>query len=666
MTDSFDLDSIANVDELLASLQTPGTTAYKVRGRKDAPEGAGVLGHNTATTGVAAGVSGQTDSKTDGTAGVYGEATAATGAAYGLRGVTNSGQSAAETEPSAGVRGESQVGRGVYGVSEGAIGIHAAAVGGGVGAEGFNVGLWAHHDGSDGSAIQGQSAYSDNAAETEGVWGRTDTPGDASSDLYPVGVRGTANAVSGTTLGVRGDISSLTGPGVIGVSATSGYSFSYSGTNATGVTGVTDKSTDTAGLDFVAGVEGVAMSGNGHGVYGRSDGGYGLATPDDLKLEGLVDTNETDFVVETGDTSTPSARNVIQGHASNVVTDGAEGATIAGGGFDDGSTVEPNKVHDQYGTVAGGAGNEAGSPDGEPSSARRATVGGGLSNAASAVHATVAGGHSNVASGDSASVGGGENNEASGDWSSVHGGLSNEASAPHATVPGGNQNVADGQFSFAAGTGAKANGQHGVFVWSDSGTGTFSASAPDQFLVDAAGGVGIGTNDPTAQLEVDGDSLTTGRHEVTGELDVGGSPSFSEVSVTAELTFDQLIGGTEETVQFDVADDDWGSAFDTSTGEFTVPADGKYRVTVHLTWNDPLAVDTLSTAQLQKGGFVEVEDLSYVDGDGGNGRADHSFSKVVSAGQGQVIETTVKQDTGTDQDLRGNARHTYMCITKIG
>jgi len=59
-----------------------------------------------------------------------------------------------------------------------------------------------------------------------------------------------------------------------------------------------------------------------------------------MRLEGIVDTNETDFAVEAGTTSTNDARNVVQGHASNSVEDGAVAATIGGGGFDSGTTDE--------------------------------------------------------------------------------------------------------------------------------------------------------------------------------------------------------------------------------------------------------------------------------------------------------------------------------------
>jgi len=64
-------------------------------------------------------------------------------------------------------------------------------------------------------------------------------------------------------------------------------------------------------------------------------------------------------------------------------------------------------------------------------------------------------------------------------------------------------NRAVGYYSFAAGRGANANHQ-GAFVWADSQDPAFSSTGQDQFLIRAAGGVGINTNSPQAMLDVEG------------------------------------------------------------------------------------------------------------------------------------------------------------------
>lgn len=184
--------------------------------------------------------------------------------------------------------------------------------------------------------------------------------------------------------------------------------------------------------------------------------------------------------------------NMIGGSPSNTVADGVAGATISGGGFDDGTAfgILPNRVISDFGTVGGGQDNEAGD------------------EAGLARFATVSGGHQNSALGISSSVGGG---------------FFNKATERYSTVPGGYGNVAGGHYSFAAGRRARVRdateveegeictflgtcGDEGTFVWADTGVdfnGTeFLSTGPNQFLIRAAGGVGIGTNSPQSQLDV--------------------------------------------------------------------------------------------------------------------------------------------------------------------
>jgi hypothetical protein len=123
--------------------------------------------------------------------------------------------------------------------------------------------------------------------------------------------------------------------------------------------------------------------------------------------------------------------NLIGGYHGNQVTAGAAGATIGGGG----NASNPNRVTGSYGTVGGGANNEAG---------LGATVGGGDSNTASSLMSTVGGGYGNTASGDLSTAGGGYGNTASGYIATVGGGYGNTASGDYATAGGGFRNTASG------------------------------------------------------------------------------------------------------------------------------------------------------------------------------------------------------------------------------
>jgi len=125
--------------------------------------------------------------------------------------------------------------------------------------------------------------------------------------------------------------------------------------------------------------------------------------------------------------------NLIGGYSGNWVAEGARGATISGGGGDG----YENRVTDDYGTVGGGRGNQAGDDAGTPYDKPFATVGGGQNNTAGGSRATVAGGWVNAASGDYATVGGGGQNTAGGECATVAGGEYITVAGRAAAVAGG-------------------------------------------------------------------------------------------------------------------------------------------------------------------------------------------------------------------------------------
>jgi len=206
-------------------------------------------------------------------------------------------------------------------------------------------------------------------------------------------------------------------------------------------------------------------SGQTVGVWGEVDSsnGCGFATPDDVRIDGTVLTNETDFTVEAGTQSTEIAQNVVLGHASNTVAGpdgGAAGVTIAGGGKDDGSTDDSHVAYDDYGTIGGGRGNQVGASDDRSGSS-----------------ATVAGGRYNTASGNDATVGGGDDNTASG---------------PDATVPGGEYGAAESGESFVWNDGSTYHdipnvGSDGLS--SDTAVNGEPVTGPNTFSVSAQGSV---------------------------------------------------------------------------------------------------------------------------------------------------------------------------------
>jgi hypothetical protein len=239
--------------------------------------------------------------------------------------------------------------------------------------------------------------------------------------------------------------------------------------------------------------------------------------------------------------------NVIAGHDVNAAGAGVTGATVSGGGaLTYLGSPGTNRVTDDFGTVGGGANNQAGNGTGTTTDGYFATVGGGAGNIASGIsstigggaanlasqndttvgggyqngavglRSTVGGGHFNHAQSDYATVGGGQNNEASGSYSTVGGGQNNRAAVLGASVGGGMGNVAAGQTAtvpggfnnYAAGNGSFAAGQNaqalhaGSFVWADSQSTPppipqglpFDSIVNDEFAIRARGGVRFNTD----------------------------------------------------------------------------------------------------------------------------------------------------------------------------
>ncbi len=294
------------------------------------------------------------------------------------------------------------------------------------------------------------------------------------------------------------------------------------------ITQVNEDGSVACDLDDVGTFSGWALTGNADIVPGTS---Y-LGTSNSVALEMRVN-NRRALRLEPVAVSP----NVVGGHSANATTAGVRGATIGGGGVFDPAIVPdpdpdfafeaPNRVTDAYGTIGGGFANRAGNDTGSSSDRPFAHVGGGSNNIASGESSNISGGGGHLASGFVATIGGGVSNQATGDGSTVGGGGVNIAAGRAATVPGGDLNTAGGDYSFAAGLRAKVRtaaqtgepatcsndascGDEGAFVWADSQNLDFTSGGPDQFVVRAAGGVGVNTSRPSNSLHVVGDVSAAG------------------------------------------------------------------------------------------------------------------------------------------------------------
>ena len=238
------------------------------------------------------------------------------------------------------------------------------------------------------------------------------------------------------------------------------------------------------------------------GIYGTIGGGFINDTVGNYATIGGGYLNSADGPIAT----------VGGGYLNNAAGE----KSTAGGGY-------LNNAAGDYATVGGGDTNTAtgshatvGGGNNNNAAGSTSTIAGGDDNIAAGSYTTIGGGNDNVADGFSIVISGGSHNSATTNYAAVGGGYANNATEYAATVSGGYENaatgvyaavgggfgnIADGAYSYAAGNRAQAN-HNGTFVWSDSSNFIFSSTGVDQFLVEADGGMGVGTNDPATQLHV--------------------------------------------------------------------------------------------------------------------------------------------------------------------
>jgi trimeric autotransporter adhesin len=256
----------------------------------------------------------------------------------------------------------------------------------------------------------------------------------------------------------------------------------------------------------VANVDAVTLDGLTSAAFWSTAGNAGanptngafLGTTDDLPLELHVNgsralrlENNFDFIFEL---SYGVAPNVIGGNLGNVVSNGFYGAFIAGG-----STHYSNRVGGDFASVIGGLNNTA---------SGFASTAAGSGNTASGNYSTALGDNDIAFGTSSTAMGSGTIAEGPGCTTM---GESTAATGIAATAMG-YLTSAYGNYSLAAGY-CSAVLNNGSFVWADSSSTTpFSDSAPNQFLIRASGGVGIGTS----QAPPGGLRVASGGLAVTG------------------------------------------------------------------------------------------------------------------------------------------------------
>ena len=190
----------------------------------------------------------------------------------------------------------------------------------------------------------------------------------------------------------------------------------------------------------------------------------------------------------------------VLGGWGNVIQGNAPYSIIAGG---DQNLIQSNA---SYSVIVGGITNVM--------SGAQSFIGGGYLNSigSNSFNSFLAGGYSNnigFASSDTVLAGGAYNYISNSTiYGTILGGDGNIVSGTWGTILGGYSNTVAGQLSLAAGDRAKAV-TSGTFVWADAEGPDFVSTSPNQFLIRAAGGVGINKNNPSTALDVAGTVTAT-------------------------------------------------------------------------------------------------------------------------------------------------------------
>lgn len=161
-----------------------------------------------------------------------------------------------------------------------------------------------------------------------------------------------------------------------------------------------------------------------------------------------------------------------------------------------------------------------------------------------------------------------------------------------------------------------------------------------------------------------GDSKTTGVAEM-------GTQSVDKVGLDAYLTTDQTVQElTFPNVQFDTVDRDDFGGLDTSTGTYTVGADGDYHVSTAIRWKTDLSGGVEHNVYIDAGGTVEARLDQEVPGATSESAKihDHLSKTVYDLSEGDTIEIQVYIDNldGSDEVIKAGKKYTYLTIDKVG
>jgi hypothetical protein len=130
------------------------------------------------------------------------------------------------------------------------------------------------------------------------------------------------------------------------------------------------------------------------------------------------------------------------------------------------------------------------------------------------------------------SIGLGFDPTVTGNYSSSVGGYRHTIGGAYSSIIGGQENKVYGDFALALGRYSSAL-HHGSFVWNDGSTKNFTTAYENQFLINASGGVGIGTAETRLSDETTISALTVGNSAPTGYAFIAKGPTYDSKAVVA-------------------------------------------------------------------------------------------------------------------------------------
>jgi hypothetical protein len=149
-------------------------------------------------------------------------------------------------------------------------------------------------------------------------------------------------------------------------------------------------------------------------------------------------------------------------------------------------------------------------------------------------------------------------------------------------------------------------------------------------------------------------------------IKASGYQEITQVSVSGYLSSTTSVDSDSQTViAFDAIEySDWESEqLDTSTGEFTPPAAGKYHVAASLGWKDNFDSGDTFSLEIHVNGVRKAKNYRAV---GATISPNMQVSKTVSLSEGDTVTVEVYHTNGSPRELTVRSDETYVTIDKIG